>query len=56
MRTSSAPTSTLATELIEEADATAPELLAIHNCSRLGRTANPPRSWFADIFRPNRRS
>jgi hypothetical protein len=56
MRTSSAPTSTLAAELIDEVDATAPELLAIHNCSRLGRTANPPRSWFTDIFRPKRRS
>ena len=56
MRTSSAQTSTLAAEIAEDLDATAPELLAIHNCSRLGRTANPPRSWFADIFRPNRRS
>lgn len=56
MRTSSAQTSTLAAEITEDLDATAPELLAIHNCSRLGRTANPPRSWFANIFRPNRRS
>lgn len=55
MRTSSATTSTLAAELVEEDDATAPELLAIHNCSRLGLRANPPRSWFANLFRPNRR-
>ncbi len=54
MRTSSASTSTLAAEVDDE-DATAPELLAIHNCSRLGLRANPPRSWFANLFRPNRR-
>jgi hypothetical protein len=55
MRTSSAPTSILAAELIDDVDATAPELVAIHNCSRLGLRANPPRSWLANLFRPHRR-
>lgn len=27
----------------------------VYTCNRLGRVANPPSSWFADLFRSARR-
>jgi hypothetical protein len=32
-----------------------PRPLFVRSCGRLGRTANPPRFSFADLFRPGRR-
>jgi hypothetical protein len=29
--------------------------VAVYNCSRLGRVANPPTSWFSELFRSARR-
>jgi hypothetical protein len=55
MMISSALTSAPVTKSIEEVGLTNSEPLAIHTCGRLGRTANPPRSWFAELFRPTRR-
>ena len=36
-------------------EVTAQGPVAVYNCSRIGRVANPPRPWFADLFRPGRR-
>ncbi len=36
-------------------DVTAQRPVAVYNCSRLGRVANPPSSSFADLFRSARR-
>lgn len=36
-------------------EVTAQGPVAVHNCSRLGRVANPPTPWFADLFRFGRR-
>ena len=29
--------------------------VAVYNCSRIGRVANPPGSWFTELFRSARR-
>jgi hypothetical protein len=37
-------------------DAPAPlRVVTVYNCSRLGRTANPPSRWYSDWFRLGRR-
>jgi len=38
-----------------EDDATGQGPVTVYNCSRLGRVANPPSSWFSDLFRSARR-
>jgi hypothetical protein len=53
MTTSTVPTSTLPPVVDTALDATS--LVVVYNCSRLGRTANPPRFSFTDFFRLRRR-
>ncbi|BBY92815.1 hypothetical protein MGALJ_24840 [Mycobacterium gallinarum] len=36
-------------------DVTGQGPVAVYNCSRIGRVANPPSSWFSELFRPGRR-
>ncbi len=37
----------------DEVTAQAP--VAVYNCSRIGRVANPPSPWFVELFRSARR-
>jgi hypothetical protein len=36
-------------------DVTGQGPVAVYNCSRIGRVANPPGSWFTELFRSARR-
>ena len=55
MTTSIALTSTSPSTTESEEDLSAQNVVVVYNCSRLGRTANPPRFSFADLFRFGRR-
>jgi hypothetical protein len=55
MTTSTAPTSTLPPVVETAQDIAAQSVVVVYNCSRLGRTANPPRFSFSDWFRFGRR-
>jgi len=41
--------------VLADDEVTAPGPIAVYNCSRLGRVANPPSSWFTELFRSARR-
>ncbi len=36
-------------------EVTAQSPIAVYNCSRIGRVANPPSPWFIELFRSARR-
>lgn len=55
MTTSIAPTSALPPLTQAAEDPNAHSVVVVYNCSRLGRTANPPRFSIADWFRFGRR-
>ena len=38
-----------------DTDVTGQGPVAVYNCSRIGRVANPPGSWFTELFRSARR-
>lgn len=43
-----------ATPKVNVATAADPTLVIVHNCTRLGRVANPPRSWLPGWLTPRR--
>jgi hypothetical protein len=55
MTTSTAVTSTFPPVTDAAKDLSAQSVVVVYNCSRLGRTANPPRFSIADWFRIGRR-
>jgi hypothetical protein len=55
MTTASASLVTTNPSLDTEPDMTSQRPIAVYNCSRLGRTANPPSRWFTGWFRSRRR-
>jgi hypothetical protein len=55
MSTSTALTSTFPPVTEAANDLGAQSVVVVYNCSRLGRTANPPRFSIADWFRFGRR-
>jgi len=38
-----------------DTDVTGQGPVAVYNCTRIGRVANPPGSWFTELFRSARR-
>ncbi|BBX01516.1 hypothetical protein [Mycolicibacterium moriokaense] len=42
-------------DALADDEVTAHGPVAVYNCSRIGRVANPPSSWFSELFRVGRR-
>lgn len=51
MTTASASRTAVASDHASDGDAAVERPVTVHNCSRLGRTANPPRFSLGDLFR-----
>ncbi len=51
MTTTADLTAPLPPDAVSEHDAHPQRVIAVHNCNRLGRTANPPRFSATDWFR-----